>query len=91
MSLILLGEIEEVENKRSLAGHHWKEAASIARRLNDRQLRFKAEFGLFRKALLDGDDAVARAIGRRLRKLSAWIPSNTQELQAFYRMTEEKR
>ena len=66
-----------------LAEKRWKEAAAIAKKLNDKVLRFKAEYQLLKQACDNGDKPVARAIHRRLTKLSNYIPANTPELADF--------
>lgn len=80
---ILLGEIEARASKTEFAVRQWKEAAEIGKRLNDRLLRFQAEFQLFKAARDSGHVPAARAIKRRLRRLSAWVPTNTPELVEF--------
>jgi tetratricopeptide (TPR) repeat protein len=80
---ILMGEIDSREHRDDVAHRLWKEAAAIAKRLNDRTLRFKAEFLLYKQACAQGDEPVARSIHRRLEKLSHWIPRDTPELAEF--------
>ena len=80
---ILLGVIESLEHHDELATLRWREAARIARQLDDKVLRFKAEYYLFRQAHQRGDQPVARALHRRLRKLSHWVPDETPELADF--------
>jgi len=87
LSLILLGEVDEIQNRPAQAIRRWKQAVIIAKELNDKELRFKAEFVLLRRALESGDEAVARAIKRRLRRLSPWLSSATQELDDFKKLT----
>jgi len=89
LSRIILGEIDEVEDQPLAATRRWKEAVEIAKTLNDRELRFKAEFVLFRQALQDGNKPIARAIERRLRRLSPWIPEETYELMTFRSLVAE--
>jgi tetratricopeptide (TPR) repeat protein len=89
LSRILLGEIDEVEEKPLAATRRWKEAVEISKELNDKELRFKAEFVLFRQALHDGNRPIARAIERRLRRLSPWIPEETYELATFKSLVSE--
>jgi tetratricopeptide (TPR) repeat protein len=93
---ILLGEIVEVEGRHEGARENWQKAATLAKDLKDKVLRFKGEFLLLRLALNEGDLAVARAIARRLRKLQHWIPQTTPELSEFAkldqgRMSDSKR
>jgi hypothetical protein len=91
LSLILLGEIDEIENRHSQAAKKWNEAVAIAKRLKDKELRFKAEFVRFRRAVSIGDKAVARAIKRRLKRLAPWLPQDNFELRAFSKMVEGQR
>jgi tetratricopeptide (TPR) repeat protein len=90
LSLILLGQIDEVEDRPAQAFRRWRRAAAIAKKLNDKELRFKTDFVLYRRAVRDGDEAVTRAIGRRLRKLAPVIPDDTDELLAFHQMDASK-
>jgi len=80
---MMLGEIDEFHKKHELATKRWKEASHIARRLNDRILRFKAEFSLFKQALAVDDAPRVRSIQRRLNRLAPWVPPGTEELAAF--------
>ncbi|HXV75723.1 MAG TPA: helix-turn-helix domain-containing protein [Candidatus Polarisedimenticolaceae bacterium] len=82
-SLLLLGELDELAEKPNLALRRWRAAVQIGKELKDRELRFKAEFLIFRRAIRDENDAVARAIHRRLHRLAPWIPPTTQELSEF--------
>ena len=86
---VLLGEIDEIEGHDRSARKHWQEAATIAKQLKDKVLRFKAEFFLLRQARRGGDEAIARAISRRLRKLRHWIPQTTPELAAFLEIDQD--
>ncbi|MCP3980608.1 MAG: helix-turn-helix domain-containing protein [bacterium] len=83
---IMLGEIDELENKPELAIQRWKKAVAIAKALHDKELRFKAEFVLLRRALKDEDRAVVRAIFRRLNKLAPSIGEEVIELREFKRL-----
>jgi len=87
---IKLGEIEELEKKPHEATAHWREAAAIARRLNDKVLRFQAEFLLYRQAVTNGNELTARAIERRLQRTSPWIRGNVEELEAFRRLSSSR-
>jgi transcriptional regulator with XRE-family HTH domain len=80
---ILLGEIEEIENRPREATEHWRAAAEIARQLNDKILRFKAEYLLYRHAIATGNRLAARAIEKRLHRISPWLPQEVEELAAF--------
>lgn len=80
---VLLGEIEQLQGREEQATRHWKQAASTAKRVNDRVVRFKADFLLMKQAHRDGNQAVKRSIMRRLRKLVNFIPSDTEEVREF--------
>jgi tetratricopeptide (TPR) repeat protein len=83
LSRILMGEIDLAEDKDDLAVRRWREAAAIAKQLDDKELRFKAEYFLFKQAQQSGNRPVARSLGRRLRKLAQWVPEDTPELSDF--------
>lgn len=91
MIRIMLGEIEELESRSGDAAAHWRDAVEIARRLNDKTLRFRAEFLLFRQARRLGDDTVARVIERRLHRLVPWIRGKVDEVDDFRRISTVKR
>ncbi len=84
---ILLGEIEAAEQHGQAAVSSWKEAAAIARRLNDKTLQFKAEYHLLRQAFEVGNTPVLRSIQRRLSRLANYVPENTPELTDFRALT----
>jgi len=86
LSLILLGEIDEVEERTEQAIARWRQAVAISKQIKDRELRFKAEFVLLRRAVRDGNSPVERAIRRRMKKLAPWIPKSTPELAQFLEM-----
>jgi len=90
LSLVLLGEIDEIENRPLQAKKRWKEAVTIAKRIKDRELRFKAEFVLYRRALKERNHAVSRAICRRLTRLAPGMPADTHELNAFKQLLAEE-
>ncbi len=87
---VLLGEIEELENKPKQASARWREAALLAKKNNDRPLRFRAELLLFRQALSVGNEAAARAVERRLLRLAPWVPEAAEELAEFRRLRSER-
>ena len=78
-----MGEIEAREGHPERSTRYWREASDMAKRMRDKTLRFKAEFLLFRQAHQEGNKAVARAIARRLVRLSNWVPSSLEELHEF--------
>ena len=66
-----------------LAKKYLDDAVSIAKDLNDRVLRFKAEFQLYKIASRTGNQPTARALSRRLRRLAPWLPDDTPEMHEF--------
>ena len=87
LNRILLGEIEETENQLAAAEQHWLEAVSMARQLDDKTIRFRAEYFLYRQALMTGRSLAARSIEKRLRRSAAWISQDVAELDAFRRLS----
>ena len=85
---ILMGELDALESHQDRATKHWREAVSIAKRLDDKVLRFKAEYLLLKQACENGNLPVARSIQRRLRKLSNWVPKTTPELRDFEALSD---
>ena len=78
-----------MEERPEQATKRSREALQIAKELNDKELRFRAELVLLRQALSTGDISVARAIYRRLRRLSPWISANAEGLKVFQRLVAE--
>ena len=83
LSLILLGELSEKRHQSGAAEGYWKQASAIAKELNDKELRFRAEFARYKRAVHSQEHAVARAIHRRLVKLASWLPQETDTLEEF--------
>ena len=82
-ALAVKGKIDEAAGRTEQATAFWREAADVAKEYRDRVLRFKIDLFLFRRAARDGDRASARAIQRRLTRLSPWIPPELPELSEF--------
>jgi tetratricopeptide (TPR) repeat protein len=82
----LMGNVEAHDNDQTRAAARWREAARIGKQCNDRFLRFRAELRLLDQALTLGNRSASRAITRRLRRLSPWIPEGTKELVEFKRL-----
>jgi tetratricopeptide (TPR) repeat protein len=82
-SRILLGEIELIEQKPAKASLLWHEALDIARRTHDSVVHFKAEFQLFKLAVIQGNKTVVNALGRRLERMAPWIAPNEPEVGEF--------
>lgn len=80
---VILGKIEASEGASREAMSHWREASNIAKRLNDRSLRFKAELLLYKQALALGETLAARAMERRLLKIAAWLTADEDEVREF--------
>jgi len=85
---ILLGLLDERENRTARAGQRWREAVLTAKAVNDKSLRFRAEFYLFRQALQSNNAPAARAMRRRLSRLAPWLPTRVEELAEFRRLTD---
>jgi hypothetical protein len=88
---MLLGLIDEAEKRARAAQTKWKKAAEIAKKLRDKELRFRAEFFLYKRALKDGDAAVARSIGRRLHRMAPAIPVAIDEINEFKQLASGKK
>jgi tetratricopeptide (TPR) repeat protein len=80
---ILLGEIEILGGRRERASDLWHEAVEIARRTHDSVVQFKAEFQIFKLAILSGNTTALNAIGRRLNRMSPWISRSEPEVDEF--------
>ena len=80
---LTLGDLAAANGQGSHATSHWRNGLKLANELRDHELKFRAEFRLFKKALDEGDVAVAEPLARRLRKLSPWVPAESEELKHF--------
>ena len=89
LSLILLGELAENRRQSSAAEGYWKTASAIAKALNDKELRFRAEFSRYKRAVKSQERPSARAIRRRLVKLASWLPPETDALEEFKAFSPE--
>lgn len=83
---ILLGEVEELNSKPVAAAQHWREAASIAKDMNDRIIKFRAEYFLYKQARSQGHALEAKAIEKRLNRVAPWIPREVAELGEFHQL-----
>ena len=81
--MILLGELLDKRSQADTAESYWKQASTIAKDLNDKELRFRAEFARYKRAVHFQEHAIARAIHRRLVKLASWLPQETDILEEF--------
>ncbi|HEX5042528.1 MAG TPA: helix-turn-helix transcriptional regulator [Candidatus Polarisedimenticolaceae bacterium] len=80
---LTLGDLALANGQVDHAAAHWRNGLHIAHTLRDHELKFRAEFRLYRKALEDHNLDIAEPLARRLRKLSPWVPSEIEELKAF--------
>jgi len=87
LNLIMLGDLHHEQDEPRQAEQHWREASAVAKKLRDRELRFKADFALYKRAIRADEPAVARAIRRRLLKLVPWLPKEIGELAEFQALT----
>jgi tetratricopeptide (TPR) repeat protein len=82
-ALAVLGKVVDAEGHSDRANSLWHEAMEVAKDCRDRVLKFKIELLLLRRALRVGDSSSARAIQRRMRRVSPWIPAELKELTEF--------
>jgi tetratricopeptide (TPR) repeat protein len=82
-SRILLGEIEVLNGDQPKAAALWHDALEIARRSHDSVVHFKAEFQLFKLAVMQRNNTVTNALGRRLERMSPWIAPTEPEVAEF--------
>ena len=89
LSLILLGELADKRRQFSAAERYWETASAIAKAVNDKELRFRAEFARYKHAVQSQKQPAARAIRRRLVKLASWLPKETDALEEFKTFSPE--
>jgi len=82
-SEIALGEVDELTGRAERALQRWTRAAQVAKAIHNKRLGFIAEFCVFRRAVIDGHNSLARASRTRLERLEPWIPTHLPELAAF--------
>ena len=80
LTLALQGIVDEMSARPEAAEENLRDALSIAKELNDRILRFKVEFYLYKHALGNGKAAAARSIRRRLDKLLPSVPNTVEQV-----------
>jgi len=80
---LLLGEIAHHEGNRDVAARLWHESLEIARKSHDSVVLFKAEFQLFKLAIETRSTTSVNALGRRLSRMTPWIPKDEPELAEF--------
>jgi tetratricopeptide (TPR) repeat protein len=80
---MLMGELDAIDGHSDQATKHWKNASWTAKKLDDKTLRFKAEYLLLKQARDSKNLPVARAILRRLKRLANYVPAKTPELGDF--------
>jgi transcriptional regulator with XRE-family HTH domain len=80
---ILLGEIESIDAHHEKAASLWHEAVEIARQTHDSVVHFKAEFQLFKLAILQSNATIVNALGRRLDRMTPWISRSEPEVDEF--------
>ena len=87
-ALALRGHVELAEGNPGTAAECWREAAELAKRHNDRILRFKVDLFRYQNAKEEGKEAAARAIERRLKRLAPWLPEEGDEITLFKDLLE---
>lgn len=80
---LTLGDLAAMNSLQDRAASHWRNGLRIAHDLRDHELKFRAEFRLYKKAVADQDGQVAEPLARRLRKLSPWVSPEIEELKEF--------
>lgn len=80
---VLQGDLDRIDGLPERAIANWREAARIAKTLNDRELEFHADYSQLRLAREKGDAFQARALTKRLRRNASWIRSEFSELSEF--------
>jgi tetratricopeptide (TPR) repeat protein len=88
-ALLYLGQIDEGNGLAQRAEERWREATSIAESVENKRLRFCAQFYLYRQALAAGETARSRALARGLERLAPWIPENLPLLSEFRRLRSQ--
>ncbi len=83
IALALQGIIDQTTSRPESAEDNLRMAKEIARKQNNRVLRFQIDFYLFKQALALNQKASARAIHRRLSKLLWSIPESVEQVAAF--------
>ncbi|TDI46594.1 MAG: hypothetical protein E2P01_08555 [Acidobacteria bacterium] len=91
LTLTIQGLVDQDSEKPASAEKNLREADKIARELNDGILRFQVEFYLYKHALAQNQIASARAIRRRLDKLSLSVPSTVEQMMEFRELVRENR
>ena len=88
LALTLEGLVHEDENRPVKAEKRLRAAREIAKKLNDRKVRFQVEFYLYKHAVAHGKKDVARSIRRRLDRLALSVPESIDQLIDFKAMRE---
>jgi tetratricopeptide (TPR) repeat protein len=84
-----LGDLDDHQGRPQRAAERWREALRISRELDDRALRFSAEYHLLKQALRRGEMATSRAIARRLRRLRPWLTGYVDAVDRFEKLIAE--
>lgn len=80
---LLLGCVDEAEGHVDRALQRWRKAAALASKINHPGVAFWAEVELLRHAIEAGERATARAIRRRLERLSPWAPRHIPAYRTY--------
>jgi tetratricopeptide (TPR) repeat protein len=83
LARILLGEIAAKEGRAARAVSLWRQAIDVARSLHDTEIRFKAEFQLYKHAVEIGDASTASSMYRLLVRRSTRVSDHVEELKQF--------
>jgi transcriptional regulator with XRE-family HTH domain len=86
---LILGYVDEASGHVEQALQRWRKASTLAARLDNPRLVFAAEVAMFRQALLAGDAARARALRRRLDRITPWVPRYAPAYRRFKSLIEK--
>jgi len=87
---IALGEVDDLTGRKDRALQRWRRAESFGRELNNRRVRFIAEFYTFRQALARGNRSLAQGSQKRLSRLVAWVPAHLSLVDEYQELANSK-
>lgn len=86
LALILSGDIDATEGHQERAESQWKDAADLSRKTGDDEIRFRAEFRIFKLADEQNRSRTRRVAVKRLTRLAPKISAELPELSEFRAM-----
>jgi tetratricopeptide (TPR) repeat protein len=85
-SRLMLGDLAALDGDLKRASALWHDALEIARRTRESVVIFDAEFRLFKLSIQQANPTVTQALGRRLNRMTPWIPHGEAEIEEFLRL-----